>query len=611
MRELVAPVSNFGSFDDIVSREVRRIGRVPGHDTEDLKQEARIAVVKALSRYDRKSTGRTFIAVAVRNKLINLKRNACTNGRVPRDAHGRLASLHSLDTPVPGDDGEQTWLDRIADEASDAEESASARELVRALDERLSAQEMSLLVTALVEGAKIGTARARGERVNAGDVDRVRATARDTIARLLGQRRMLTSDGHRVDTRPEELKMTTTKVTLPIVKTEELPDCHAALPTGPGYDPADLLCRDQCRDKFSCVRDLVNDRAKNEKGYTLAVDTEVQAVLSGTLSHDDAIARMKKRNAIVESGGQITDALSTVLPLAKAPAPAVKAPAAPPTLAPAAEPAAPAAPVVEAPARVPEPEPTDTKTSDKTSDTKTSEEDMGTKTSEEDMGTKKKAANKPEKAAKKKDAPPPPNKPETKPEGAPKRKGKAPIPTANRVAIYGAGKERWLPQPRALTEDQMAAALGRVRLGQSFDLAIGMEIVRKKRDGSEVVVKIAKDGFAMDGVTYPSLSAAGQWASRRAVSGNDFFNVEVYSCTEIRGKGVPQAVYSKQGEGKAAVVGAHVEKTVQPKKAAAPKAAKKATKKDAKKATKKAAKKATKKAAPPPPKAAKKATKKK
>lgn len=117
-----------------------------------------------------------------------------------------------------------------------------------------------------------------------------------------------------------------------------------------------------------------------------------------------------------------------------------------------------------------------------------------------------------------------------------------------RVAIYSHG-QRFLPQPRSLNTEQMAKALARVDLGQPFALTIGMQVVRKRRGEVPVVVTIAKDGFVMDGVTYPSLSAAAQWATKRAASGNDYFSVSAYGCTQVQGKGVPKSVYSRAGEG--------------------------------------------------------------
>lgn len=574
---------------------------MPGFGRDDLEQEARIAVAKALSLFDarRQNTGRAFVATAVRNKLINVKRNATTNGRAPHDARGRLLPFApSLDAPLPG--GEETMLDRLASPEAGAEESASARELVRALDARLSKKEMALLVAAFVDGAKLGTARARGEHVDASEVERVRLVARATLRRLLGQRRMLTGMEHRVSRiSSEDADMTTKKTTtnskvkLPVV--EELPDCHASLPSGDGYAADVPGCRDQCPDKFTCLRDLVDAREKNTAGYTLDADTEVKAVLSGVITYDQAIERMKKRNALIESGGKVPDSLSTTKPIVAESEP--ETPAAEPESAdenessePASEPAAePEAPAAEA----------------TTNDTSTSDE---TKTEDATM-TKPKTTKTP-KAKPAKAAPPPPPAKAAKPAKAPKapkppkaakpakakgekksRAGVPRIPAEKRVAIYSEGHHRFLPQPRALDEEQFTAALGRVKLGQTFDLAVGMEIVRKRRDGGEVVVKIAKDGFVMDGVTYPSLSAAGQWASKRAVSGNDFFNTQTYSCTEIRGKGVPGGVFSKQGEGKPAIVGAHGAKDDAPAKPA--KAAKKA-----------APAKPAKKAPPPPPKKA-------
>jgi hypothetical protein len=100
-----------------------------------------------------------------------------------------------------------------------------------------------------------------------------------------------------------------------------------------------------------------------------------------------------------------------------------------------------------------------------------------------------------------------------------------------------------LPPIRQLTKEQMARAMERIRIGQSFPLELGMKIVRKKRDG-ELVITLCENGFEMEGVVYSSLSTAAMYAERRIVSANAFFNLESNKCTEVRDKrGKPIAGY--------------------------------------------------------------------
>lgn len=615
VRKKNVTAAELATYDNIVRKEIWRIGHVPGYDFEDLKQEALVAATRAISRYDpKRGDCRRLVRSTVRNRLINVKRGGLTSGRTPQDHYGRRMhyGVRSLSQPIAIEGDEiGTLLDALPSSVTQSDTIATHRELVRVLESRLSKAEMSLLVEVFVEGARLGRNRVRGAKAQA--LELVRKQARDVLTRLISHR-MLQSSEHRVDHSSEEEQMAKAKkVELPPVDVQEV-ECHALAPTGPGYDPEDPTCHTQCPDKFSCVQALVDSRTKNTKNITLETDQEVKAVLTSLISLEDAHARMKRRLPILQSGGKIPDELSVTVPIVVAKA--AKKVEAEEEEAEAEESDAESEEEAEAEeeASEEEAETEDAEEEEEASEEQeeSTEEEASEETAEEEddedeeeeettMATKKstKKATKATKAtaAKATSA----KKPATKAKAAKKASGakRGPrIPKSERTQIYGKDSNRFLPQAREITEDQMALALSRVKLGQPFELGIGMEIVRKKRDGSEVAVKITKNGFVMDGETYSSLSAAGQWASKRAVSGNDFFNVETYSCTEIRGKGVPGGVYSKLGEGQKAVVGAHTEKAAKPAKKKG--AAKKAAKAPAKKA-------GAKKTAPPPKTAAKKA----
>jgi len=112
--------------------------------------------------------------------------------------------------------------------------------------------------------------------------------------------------------------------------------------------------------------------------------------------------------------------------------------------------------------------------------------------------------------------------------------------------VIAGGKLKPLPRPRALSPEQMKEALARAKIGAPFDLTVGMKVIRHRRSGEDVIVELRKDGFHMDGETYPSLTACAMWAERRMRSGNDYFSVEAHDCVEIKGKGVPEGSYTRK-----------------------------------------------------------------
>ena len=107
------------------------------------------------------------------------------------------------------------------------------------------------------------------------------------------------------------------------------------------------------------------------------------------------------------------------------------------------------------------------------------------------------------------------------------------------------GNGRIAPAPKKLDKEKMAKSLERLQLGTSFDVAVGMQLIQKRRSGNDVIVKIKKDGYEWDGDVYGSLSAACMWATHRSVSGNDMFNFTKHSNITIKGKGVPNGSFRK------------------------------------------------------------------
>jgi len=186
---------NAAPWEHIVQREVSRFGSIAGHDADDLAQEARVAVMRALSHVDEargEAAAATYVRAAVRRALINIKRDSVTQGRMPHAGDGTPLprALVSLATPINEDGG--TIADVVRGESPDAEDEASARELVRALEAHIGRYEMAQLRAALVEGAKLARARLRtGENVDE-QIERARMRAKSVLSALL-------ADADRVD----------------------------------------------------------------------------------------------------------------------------------------------------------------------------------------------------------------------------------------------------------------------------------------------------------------------------------------------------------------------------------------------------------------------------
>lgn len=131
---------------------------------------------------------------------------------------------------------------------------------------------------------------------------------------------------------------------------------------------------------------------------------------------------------------------------------------------------------------------------------------------------------------------------QTGPVGAPPAPPTLTLVTSPHDCLPKAGaraKRNWDSAPKEISEQEMAAHLAPtrfkergVRISQPFQLEVGMQLIRQKRDRS-VVVTLRSNGFEYEGKIYPTLSAAAIASEHRSVSGNDFFNLE-HPSSEIR-----------------------------------------------------------------------------
>ena len=490
----------------IIAAEVRRFGGIRGFDAEDLRQEAAIVASRARARVDpKKSSGCAYIRRSVRNALVNLKRNSEAQSRTP---HHRGAPLPVLSL----DAGEEiSILSTLPADGGTPERIVSARQLIAKLHAEIGDSEMRQLVAAFTAGA---SAMFRGLRGTARRRAQIELRLAQSYAALILQK--LVSNRVLDQDQQEEYFMTTTE--------GELPECHPRGADPLGYDPDEKDLCWQCPDKFSCLPESIDAGLVD---LSLDDDHEVLGVVSGDLDREQALARMRQRRDLTVRGadvpaellvrrGNVEDADVTTVTISE-----------------------------EREEEEPEEE-EEAPVAKKTAKKKTIKKKAVKKT------VKKKAA--PKKAVKK-----------AAPKKARTKKAKAKKPATGKGQrhewpddwphVKAGPRMKPLPRPRKLLGDEMLKALGRLNngkggLGQKgFDIDIGMEIVRKRRTGEEVVVGVAKDGFVLDGVTYSSLTAAAMWAEKAMRSGNDYFSVAKHNCTEIRGRGVPNGVY-RRGDAK-------------------------------------------------------------
>jgi hypothetical protein len=429
-------------------REIRPDVPLPsGIDVEDVRQDAVLAALCAVPRYDpERGTLRAYFGVVAHNALRDLVRRHWAECRTPKDDWGRPTYVRSYGGETSVDPAQEDLL-------SSAEVIARARAAV-------SPGDWELLVGSMAEGA---------EAVRVRSVDVVRLNlARACAAEAVGAIAYPRSPGG-MDT-----------VKLPETDPAELPDCHPRGSEPAGYARRDHEC-ETCPDKFTC---LPEGLAVGLADAGVEDDLEVEAVLSGAMTYREAIERMRRRRLLVDNGGQVPTELGcrprSLTPAARKVRVEVEVEPVPGTL-----PVGQGRPVrrLRRPA----------------------------------------GASKPKKATRT-----PPTR-----SARLRRPQRRPASPARPGTMVNAGRR--LPEPRLLDPDEMKRALARVRVGQSFQLRYGMQLVRKMRSGREYVVTITSQGFVFDGHTYSSLSGAAMHAVRRLVDGNDFFSLVSHACTEIRG----------------------------------------------------------------------------
>jgi len=504
----------------ILAREVRRFGGAfAGYDRADLQQEARIALWRWGLQLGQQGA-KSYARLAVRHRLTALLRQETRASRCPQDAWGR-PQIRQIYGPS---------VDVLAEDTPSPEEHAVTSSVVTHLRDRLDGRDWQQLLEAIQCGE-----------------DDISDPARLADARLRAAR-VLDRMGYRV-----RRERSSSMYPQPDHRT---PACHPDRDEPQGYDPDLAAPCHGCRDKFTCLPTSI---ARGLVRLTRKADLEVDAVIEERLSFNDAVARMKRRIAKLADGAELApEDMPTWAMLDDADAPVPPAPVLPEVGTDDSDgPAEPAeeggdvkknetlpegvkvqadGAVVQGRARIG----TVRKTKHGWGWWRGSEESRSW------YGTQAAAVRAllrerpPRKAAK-------PEKVSKKPE----KKTRTPASRADRPASWptmASGKP--LPAPRKVSEEEMHLALAdaQQKLGANIELEYGMEIVRRKRDG-DVVATITPHGFACDlpkdlakaaGLevrqVFGSLSSVAMWAERRMVSGNDFFNLAMHNCTEVRDK---------------------------------------------------------------------------
>lgn len=552
----------------IVESEVRRI-HITGYDDDDLRQEARLACHRAVERLRQREGSKSYVRTAVRNELRNLLRNAHSLGRFPHDENGqRLHRAH------------KEWLDDVTPSGDSSPEAfVVAKQLVEHLKQR-APKETEIVMRAVMDGADVARGVRRGTAVQK-DLDKARTILALILNQLSDNRTTRARKGRVV----QEDTMTSAETKIPTPDPSKLPECHADGTDPMHYDPAEPGCRLTCLDKFSCLPRSIDKGAVGD--LTVEDDHEVADVLSGELTFQEGQQRVQERDRILRPGGKgEIDATRIKL----IPASLLVRKKSEMKGKPTASKSAPETKPVEETAEEPQ----------TTTEDSTQEDAMATKKTKKIPKKSPKAATSTAKPETKADAPPPPpaaatkKKPLKKPvkakaepaakkaktplkkpvkpaKAAPKakepkarKKGSGhgvklkesfklkPNPNGKGTSeatwptVIAGGKLKKLPAPDALKPEELEVALKRAKLGTPFKLAVGMIIIRHRREGGDVKVEIRKDGFFMDGKTYTSLTACAMWAERRMRSGNDYFSVETHDCVEITGKGVPNNRYARK-----------------------------------------------------------------
>ncbi|MCH9836954.1 hypothetical protein K0U83_14905, partial [bacterium] len=214
-------VLNWGDCRTIIRAEVARAGSIPGHDADDVRQEAAVAAARALSLVDESKAPRAYVRTSVRNALIKLRRAAMAAKRIPHDAWGRPL-------PIAGGD----MILGVQRDETDPENRAYARELVRALRGSLDERDWGMLVSSFANGDRLSPG-GRGTELRL-----IAAHAREILNRIICR-----------ETGDNIMTNTTAIASTP---PELLPECHADGKEPQGYETTEPECL-LCPDKFSCL----------------------------------------------------------------------------------------------------------------------------------------------------------------------------------------------------------------------------------------------------------------------------------------------------------------------------------------------------------------------
>ncbi len=145
--------------------EMRKHGYfLPGGDDDDLRQEARIGLLKAIRDYDarRNATFKTFANLCITRQILTSVKNA------NRRKHGVLSTAESLDAPAYGEETTRTLWETVADSRSENPEATYLRRALldsvsRRIPQLLSHLELQVLL-AYVRGESYRDIARRLER---------------------------------------------------------------------------------------------------------------------------------------------------------------------------------------------------------------------------------------------------------------------------------------------------------------------------------------------------------------------------------------------------------------------------------------------------------------
>lgn len=347
-----------------------------------------------------------------------------------------------------------------------------------------------------------------------------------------------------------------TTANIPACDPKDLPNCHAEGEKPEGYDAGDDMCRG-CIDKFTCLPAAERNpkiwTVRGARVWKVSDDADVEAVLGGALSYDDAIARMMERQQYIDDDEEVPEELALPRP----------SPGTPPSKK--------SAPQAQTKDQVSQHSPADTKEEE--------EPEVAKKSKPKKAAKAKAKKSSPPRAAKKKVSKPPPKKAakarvtkalkraaksKAKPASRPPRRPRlsaaepstpppaekrqsvappaaaakrhssvppAPLPHKHPIARNG----KPLPLPKQISEEQMIESMQRIKLGKPIEFEVGMTIVRKTKDGEHTVL-LTKTGYLYSGdaAVYPSLSGVAQVASGTPNrSGNDYYNLVTSRATSV------------------------------------------------------------------------------